>query len=385
LHLHDGDTWQEFPRRPFIKLDAQERRFAMTLLHETGHIVLALLTGGRELPKRELVSIPHTTSALTDRGTAFDEGFAIHLETLAAHFAAAPDLRARFQHERWSLGPAEGRQSEYFRHALDLLSYSQSLARYHEVRENNYAFAPAFRGPDYLRVQLEKSRDFATLRDADQLLQSEGFCASFFFAYTVRGPQSPTPEMIRARQDRLLAALAVLFGEQPSDAETPYLLRLIETYTRLNPSEADEIVDLLLDLSHGVFVDPEAAALWQEYYLAALRLDMPALPTDRVQAARGRWRAEVLKDPRVLYSRLGPQIACEVPDVDVKLVALDSKSSLRFDVNTVEEGILRLVPGITEAEVTRWQTERSRKPFANLEDFKSRSGLSAETLGRLRL
>ena len=71
-------------------------------------------------------------------------------------------------------------------------------------------------------------------------------------------------------------------------ASTPYLLRFVETYLRLYPDEAGDIVDVLLDLSHGVFVDAEAAALWRAYYEAALRLDMPALP--KARPCRWRWR-----------------------------------------------------------------------------------------------
>ena len=384
FRLRTGTDLQDFPHRAFIKLDAEEWRFSGTFLHETGHVVLAILTGGQEIPKRQLASIPHTTAALSDRGTAFDEGFAIHLETLAAHFSSDPEMRGRFRHERTDFGPARQRQSEYFRHALDLMSYSQNIARYYEVRENNFAFAPAYRGPDYLRVQLEKSRDFAALRDADQLLQSEGFHASFFFAYTVRGDRLPTPETVRARQDKLLAALAAMLADKPLDAESPLLPRLIETYIRQNPDDAGEVVDVLLDLSHGVFVDADAAALWKECYLAALRLDMANLPTERIQAARTHWHEAVLKDPQVLYARLGPQLPCEVPERKVKLVALGRESPLHFDVNTVEEGILRLIPGITEPEIAHWQTERASKPFADVADFKVRCGLTDDTLARLQ-
>jgi hypothetical protein len=104
-------------------------------------------------------------------------------------------------------------------------------------------------------------------------------------------------------------------------------------------------VDALNDLSHGVFVDPGAGALWREHYMASLRLDLEHLNRDAINAARKRWREQVMADPQVLYSRIGPEIVCTVPAVSVRLVAFGEDAPLRFDVNTVQEGILRLVPG----------------------------------------
>ena len=56
--------------------------------------------------------------------------------------------------------------------------------------------------------------------------------------------------------------------------DDPFLLLFVEAYIRKFPAEASEVIDVLLDLSHGVFVDREAAALWHAHYLGALRLDL---------------------------------------------------------------------------------------------------------------
>jgi len=385
FRLRDEAGWHEYPKWSYIKLAPEDWRFETTFLHETGHVVLHTLAGGRHLPGRELAPIPHTTAMLTDRATAFDEGFAIHLETLAAHLSDDPAMRQRYRHERFDFGNPDLRRSEYARHAADLLSFSQNIARYYEVRENNFAFAPACREPDYLRVQLEKARDFATLRDANQLLQSEGFYASFFFSLTVRGEGRPSPEVVGQRQARMLGVLAEMFASTPPDEDTPYLLRFVETYLRKHPSEGEDVVDVLLDLSHGVFVDPEAATLWRELYLAALRLDLGQLPLlAKVAGARQRWRSEVLNDPKVLYRRLGPQIRCEVPARTVQLVALGEPRPLCFDVNTAPEGVLRMIPHISEAEVSRWLSERARAPFVDGADFRKRCALSDDVLGEVK-
>jgi len=368
-----GDHDSTHARTSYLKLAPEDWAFSTTFLHETGHVILSMLNRGTEIPKREIASISHTTAALTDRGTAFDEGFAIHLETLAAHFTTDPFLTDRYQHRRFRFGVADP-LGEYHRHAGDLLSFAQTIARYHEVKENDFAFAPAFTGPDYLRVQLEKSRDFATLRDANQLLQSEGYQASFFFGLLMRGNNPPTAEIVRERQQRVLIALAEMFGSARPSADDPFLLRFVEAYTRRFPDEADEIIDVLLDSSHGVFVDRGASALWRDHYLGALKVDLAERDNSRIESARKRWHEEAARDPRVLHRNIGPQIRAEVIGPIVRLVALEASKPVSFDINTVEPGVMRLVPGITEAEIASWLESRDARWFESAEDFSRRAG-----------
>ena len=380
FRLLAGGKTEDHAKDGYIKLGPTPDRFKDTLLHETGHVVLATLSGESGVPRRSVAAIPHTTSALTDRGTAFDEGFAIHLETLDAHLSDDPAKRHIYRHEGHNFGTKRIKTDEYYRHASDLLNYAQTVARYYEVRENNYAFASACQRPDYLRVQLDKARDFATLRNANQLLGSEGFIASFFFAYTMRGEGIPTPQIIARRQEQLFAAIADALSSDSLEPDSPCLLLVVESLLRLYPAEAKETADVINDLSHGVFVDANAAALWRQLYEAGIRLDIKGLPRERIESARQQWRTTVLKDPKILFSRVGPQIPCIVKGPKVSLVALGGESPLAFDVNTVQPGIMRLVPGITEDEAVKWLAARDDRAFASPEDFKKRAGLGEETL-----
>lgn len=384
FRLRRGDSVEDHPRTPYVRLDPSPRTFGTTLLHETGHVVLTTLTGGEPLPGRAIAALPHSTAALTDRSTALSEGFAIHLETLAAHLGTDAATRAAYRHERFEFGLPAGRGAEYFHHARDLLTFSQTIARYYEVRENNFAFESACREPDYVRVQFEKSRDFATLRSANQLLQSEGFYASFFFALAVAGDGPPTRERVFDRHERMLRWLVEMLASPPTDPDTPFLLEFVKTCLRVSPDEAEEVVDILLDLSHGVFVDPGAEKLWREHYLAALRLDVGNLKMVEIAQARASWRATVLSDPNVLYQRLGPQVRCEVPARTVELVALGPAVPLAFDINTVQEGVLRAVPDLSAAEIERWLAERHRRPFSSPGDLRERVGLSDAAERQLR-
>jgi len=373
---------QSYPHVPYIKLAPEDWVFTTTFLHETGHVVLYLLNDGKEIPKSDLISIPHSTAALTDRGTAFDKGFAIHLETLASRFSNNSVVRERYHHDRYLFGIASI-QSEYHRQVADLLTYSQSRARYHDVAENDFAFCSAFKGPDYLRVQLEKSRDYSCLRSADQLLQSEGFYASFFYSFLLRGSVVPTLDTVNPREDRMLRALAFMFGSYQISPQSPFLLWFTESYRKLYPQEAPDIIEALLELSHGVFVDQQASAIWRDHYLGALRLDMSERYNKSILDSLSRWRADALEDPRVLYSCLGPQIRCAVPEDSVKLVAFGDASVLSFDVNTVEEGVIRMIPQISDRQVRSWLKEREKLPYADVVDFKNRSGLSKTVLEHL--
>jgi len=136
FRLEEAGRVTDYHRIAYIMLDPEPERFETTLLHETGHVVMDMLAGGRRLDGLEVASIPHSTAALTDRTTAFSEGYAIHLETLAAHLARSADLRRKYDHSSAGFGDAPYRQNEYYRAAADLTTYSQDLARYINVRDS---------------------------------------------------------------------------------------------------------------------------------------------------------------------------------------------------------------------------------------------------------
>lgn len=372
--LHTPDGIEHHESRAYIKLDPSPRSFGDTLLHETGHVVLSILSNGTGIPAEPISSIPHTTAALTDRGTAFNEGFAIHLETLAGHFLDDPDIRKAYRFNGFDFDFGSWRGDEFYRHAIDLRNYAQTRSRYEQVRRNNFAFATAFRNPDYLRVQLDPARDFAKLRDANQLLQSEGFYATFFFAVMTHGLDESASSVDRQRQSEVLNVIASIFAQGDVDTATPYMLRFVEEFMNAFPERAATVADILTDLSHGVFSDSEAAVLWEQTYRAALELDIANFPSKKLDDLRFEWSEQIVADPQVLYSRLGPQIPCIVPDRKVLLVAFGQEIPVAFDINTVQEGILRIVPEISEQDVQRWLAERAEQPFRDADDFKLRVG-----------
>lgn len=366
----DGSI-REHPGTMYVKLGPQAFRFESTILHETGHVVLGILNGGEGIPVEPLASIPHTTAALTDRATAFNEGYAIHLETVLAHFGETPAVRSKYRRDQLLFGTFPGWVAEYYRASSDVGTYAQTAARWNEVRENAFAFAAAHDEPDYLRVQLEKARDAATLRDANQLLQSEGFYGTFFYDLAVRGVKRPDRATVRQRQRETMAVLAHALATTDADPETPWLVEILDAWREARPDSWPEALDAFLDLTRGVFVDPEAQRLWRDHYLAMLRLDLENRNREAIEEARAGWREAVLADPAILRSRLGPAVPCGVESVTVELVAF-GETPLHFDANTAQRGVLRMIPGIGDRTVARWIGEREARPFASVRDLRAR-------------
>lgn len=224
--LVDGAVTKDHARAVYVKLGFRAKRFRTTLLHETGHVVLGILSRGQGVPTKQIASLPHSTAALTDRGTALNEGFAIALETLIAHRTSDSRLKAFYQHREPSGGRRFLLQSHYFFRLKDMMSYAQSFGRYVDVRDNAFSFQTALTQGDYYRVQLDRSRNQALLRSADQLLASEGFYATFFFRQAAPNLPSLTRKFLGKAYGPIFVALAlVLSSRYPvgSKNQTPFL------------------------------------------------------------------------------------------------------------------------------------------------------------------
>jgi hypothetical protein len=359
LTLADGTS---YPELPYVRIEADPETFANTLLHEGGHAIHALL--GRGAPAGEetgIAPIPHSTAAVTDRRTAFNEGFAIHLEAVNAHCAAAADTRAFYDHGELRHGPTGDRKSEYYFPARDVMTYAQTFARYQTVRDGLYAFEPAARG-DYLRVQLDPARDLRTLRDPGSMVASEGFVASVLYQVIAAGGCARLP----ARYRELFSALrAAETGAGALDA-----VPLLDLVVALGAPA----IDVFLDLSRGVSIDPEAAGLWAQLYDAAIALDLEA--RDKLIAAieerRARWRSEAAADPAALARRIGPVVPVVAAGVEVGVALFGPLQPFSFDANAAGPALLGLVPGWTAAHVATYLAERDRAPFADAADLTTR-------------
>ena len=53
----------------------------------------------------------------------------------------------------------------------------------------------------------------------------------------------------------MLEVLADVLSTKTADGHFPFLLHFVETYLKKYPEEGKEVLDVFLDLSHGVFVN----------------------------------------------------------------------------------------------------------------------------------
>jgi hypothetical protein len=355
-HAETGLTLGDrtYPRLPYLRLAGDRDTFRGTLLHESGHAIHALLVGdlATEEGAQGIAPIPHSTAAVTDRRTAFNEGWAIHLEAIHAHCSADPETRAFYDHAQPQLGPTGDRKSEYYFPAKDVMTYAQGFARYQNVRDGLYAFETSARG-DYLRVQLDPSRDLRTLRDPGSLVANEGFVASVIFQTIA----SDGCDDLAARYRPVLAALR---NAERTNPAVP-LIALVENL-------GARARDAFLDLSRGVTVDADAAALWARLYDAAIALDLEtrdALVKD-LEARRARWRT------LPLAARIGPIVPVQVPSLQVGVALFGPKLPMSFDANACGAPLLALIPGWTDEHVRAFLAERETAPYQDLADLKAR-------------
>lgn len=358
---------RDYPKLPYLRLAADRETFRGTLLHETGHALHALLAAGAagtgDAPG--IAPIPHSTAAVTDRRTAFNEGFAIHLEAIHGHCAVDRASRDFYDHAALRHGPTGDRASEFYFPVKDLMTYAQTFARYQAVRDGLYGFETAARG-DYLRVQLDPARDLRTLRDPGSLLASEGFVASVIFHAVAREACEGGLMELVPRYRAVFAALR--------DAETKTGPLDAAPLLDLVAALGAPAVDAFLDLSRGVTVDPEAASIWARLYDAAIAVDLEARDAlhAELERRRARWREEVRADARVLARRVGPVVVVEAKERPVGIALFGEPQPLRFDANAAGAPLLALVPGWTDVDVAAFLAEREQRPFTSLADLATR-------------
>ncbi len=379
LVLTDADgVRHELPDLPYLILSEDAERFRDTLLHESAHVMHGLLIGDQRTgtDADAFAPIPHSTAAITDRRTAFNEGFAIHFETVNAHCGRDPKTRAFYDHAALAHGDAPVLDAEYYFGVRDLRNYAQTFARYQRVRDGDYAFEPATNARDYLAVQLDPARDRRRLRPGSAMVASEGFVASVLFHVVARDGCDSLAELVPRYRSLLAAVKVAETTTGPLDA-TP----LLDVVAAAGPPA----IAALLDLSRGATIDPDAAALWIRLYDAALALELETFDAIRTEAnaRRARWRTEATANPTALARAVGPVAVVAVPDVRTGLRLFGQPQPLVFDANAAGPAMLGLVPGITDAAIEAMLASRANAPFRDSADAVRRAEEAGVPAGAL--
>ncbi|MBT3218627.1 MAG: hypothetical protein HN348_06005 [Proteobacteria bacterium] len=362
--IEGDDTLVDDDQMPFILLDEQEYRFSGTLLHETGHLILGLL--GAEPVDTDVSYVFHTTPAVTDRWTAFNEGFAQHLETIYAERVTDPDMRLHFDNRSSTFGPTS---KHFFGPAMDLRTLSQTWQRFNGVRDNRFAHPAAYDGPDLLRHAIDPERDLSRLRNSSQLLACEGFVATVFYRLGTTSAPGPLSSL---DYEPIFDALAKAFQYESVHVDHLWLLHTINSLAEVRP----EARTIFLDLSRLTTVSNQMLEDWPQIYDAGLRVNVKAYGDWQQQEAEifNHWVARLEQDHSLLAAAVAPEVFVCVDKKTVVPQLIQQSVDLCFDLNAATIPQLRAIDGADEHWLDEVVEERLPRPFQDLPDLGERAG-----------
>jgi hypothetical protein len=386
FRLQDAGRVSEHPDVPFLILELDARSLSDTVIHEGGHLLQSIAGRGRRaMPQWSAVL--HSTFAITDPLTALAEGYGIHFEALAGHYGREAERR-NFYHRLAPPFDLKGsRRAEFYAPVADLMTFSQSWARYQAVRETWPAFAGHVYPGDYLRSQYDPARDRSVLLPANAMISSEGTVASVLFwtatglagmAGAAPGEGLLQPGLLEAERT-LLQGLASL---APRPGYGPDLVDLVSGIGGAGSPERAVAVSRFVNVTRAVTANPDVRARWTSLYRSALALDFPTTKPlfAELDAVRDQTIEAALRDASVLRRQLGPVLPVRQGNVLLELKALGRRFPLEFDLNAAGEAEW-LAAGVERAVFEKILTERDRQPFASVSGFEQRIGRTVTSLG----
>jgi hypothetical protein len=339
--------------------------FEEIFAHELGHVFLRRLIG--DLPGG-FSRTPHHSFSITDQQTAFDEGWATHFQALARRFTRNERLRAQDQ------GVEVRTFVPLWMHHLD------RHYRVEGVRENLFVHRAVTwpgAGDAGERRELSTMFDRARLKNASQMLASEGVLATFFFRHL--GPGAGGADALRVRYEPMFQAFHALGDERPTVA-TPLLPSTARLLAAQAPEDGKRFIKVLVETSYGALTSPSLAAQSEQLAAAGRFGDGDAF-VPQLKAARkvmGDAVAAAQADPRRLESQIGPALWVLPPLPRGAAAGFDVRT---VDLNTAEREQLMTLPGVSAAIADRALASRDKDGyFRSLADFARRTGLSAARL-----
>jgi DNA uptake protein ComE-like DNA-binding protein len=321
--------------------------FEEIFAHELGHVLLHRLIA--RFPNG-LSRSAHSSLAITDYPTAFDEGFAIHFQGLARNLTQNAKLKAIDQ----------GLDFKPF------LPYWQSNIdrsfRLRGMRDNLFI---QHQLPAALQVGDATSQfDLTHFKNGQQMLSSEGMVATLFYHLQIQA--TDTPAQLVERYKSLLTSLRIL-DRQKLTSGTPLFLNLVQAHIQRVPDSRSQWVSTVLDLTYGATASNDVirnmtklSALGQEgraeEFTAALKQSRTALATLTTQ---------VMRNPQRLGAAVGSELWLAVKQPDSSVVTIN--------LNTAEKTSLMSVLAFESGEADLLLANRSaRGAFASVADFSTR-------------
>jgi hypothetical protein len=341
----------------------EDGTFEEVLAHEYGHVLLRRLLGPiPPTPSRQA----HSVLTVTDPITAFDEGFGIQMQPLAARLSATSGFRARVE------GRAKPSAADFW------LSRRETWLRETAVPHNDFVFESALPGNDsdsyarWLDSNTSLPTDLCHLKSGNTMMASEGVAAAFLYRLLSTGADERVEEH---RYAQLVTVLARI-GQWPERAP---LVTLVRRWGEVFPDDRSDVNRLFLDITHGatasVAAHDQAQRLSCLGARGSLAMFVPALKAYR--DAITTLAARVLDGQTAMDAALGPALWLADPAVKIaeQPWSDERKQPLVVDLNTASEPALSLLLG-DRSLASRLIDARRQGLFASLEDASRRAALS---------
>ena len=342
--------------------------FEEIFAHEQGHVLLRRLLPS--LPDG-YSRTPHAALAVTDRVTAFDEGFAMHFQALARHLTRNERLRLE----------DDGLTGKPF--LPYWASHTDRTWRLEGTRRNSFVQlqVPLPGEPDAILARDHSTLfDTARLKSGDQMMASEGVVSTVCYRWLA--PGEGTSAALLDRYGELFTALKAL-DKTALNPDSPILINLLQAYAAQYPTQGKQALRVFIETTYGSTVDPAMARQTEALAARGIVGDMEGFVA-QLKPARAAL-AKLIEDtaPTRLDAALSAPIWLYG---DAPAAPGESKGeAIAFDLNTAERERLQALPGIDAATAERIVVERrAHGPYASLAAASSRLSLSPATTAALQ-
>ncbi|HKS57111.1 MAG TPA: hypothetical protein VJS12_17575 [Steroidobacteraceae bacterium] len=338
--------------------------FEEIFAHEMGHVFLRRLFPS--LPPG-YSRTPHMSLAITDYPTAFDEGFATHMQPLVRRLTRNAAL-----HDE-DLGLTSKPFVPYWLSNLD------RSARTDGVRRNWFVQLQA---PQGSAASAEHSTlfDIERLKNGNQMLASEGVVATLFYRWLVPGPADE--RALLERYGKMFDAFAALEKRKPGP-DSPLMIQLVDSYRALFPQESDRMLTVLLETTYGATADASLTPTVESVAARGRSGDIETFVGELTPARKSfaKLRESVLKDPATAGAALGPNLWLLS---DTPMGGPDKNAKTAINLNTAERDDLLKLPGIDAGSADKLLQSRRRDGlFRSLDDVVARAQVSEPAKQRL--
>lgn len=332
--------------------------FEEIFAHELGHVILRRLVP--KLPNG-MSRAAHSSLAVTDYPTAFDEGFAIHFQGLARHLTENAKLKA------FDAGLEYKPFLPYWQSNLD-----RSM-RLRGMRENLFIHQQL---PATLQVgDATTLFDLTRFKNGQQMMSSEGVIATLFY-HLLLAPNN-APAVLSDRYRSLLISLRTL-NTQKLTSSTPLFLNLMRIHTDRLPSLRARWIGTMLDLTYGATASGDVirdltklSVLGQEG-----RMEEFSAALKQSRAALASLTTQVTRSPQRLGAAMGPELWLAFKKGEGQVVTIN--------LNTAERTSLIDVLGLVASDADLLLANRAAQGmFKSIDDFAVRR--EASELLRRRL